>query len=125
MMAKSRYTVDPEIIRRWVEERGGRPAVVKVRSRSDYDAAAPRIDFPQYRSTGVLQRISWDQFFQKFDEKQLAFVYQERTRSGQVSRYFKFISRDVVAKFISRDLPGKFADRELAGARRGESQRNV
>jgi predicted YcjX-like family ATPase len=106
MIGKSRYTLDPETIRRWVEERGGRPAVVKVRSRSDYDAAAPRIDFPQYRSTGVLQRISWEQFFRKFDEKRLAFVYQERTRSGQLSRYFKFISRDLAGKLLPRELAG-------------------
>ena len=96
MGEKSAYTTDWDTIRRWVEERGGRPAVVKARSRGDYEAAPPRIDFPQYRSTGILQRLPWEHFFQKFEEKRLAFVYQERTRTGQMSRFFKFVSRDLL-----------------------------
>ncbi len=87
-------TTDRETIRRWVEQRGGRPAAIRARSREDYEAAAPRIDFPEYRSTGIVRRISWDEFFRKFDEKRLAFVYQERTRTGEMSRFFRFVFRD-------------------------------
>lgn len=102
MGEKSAYTTDWDTIRRWVEERGGRPAVAKAaRSRGDYEAAPPRIDFPQYRSTGILQRLSWDHFFKKFEDKRLAFVYQERTPTGQMSRFFKFVSRDLLP-------PGEF-----------------
>ncbi len=101
MAGKSACTTDRGIIRRWVEERGGRPAVAKARSRGDYEAAPPRIDFPEYRSAGILQRLSWDHFFKKFEEKRLAFVYQERTRTGEVSRFFRFVSRDLF-------LPGEF-----------------
>jgi hypothetical protein len=111
MIGKSRCTLDHETIRRWVEERGGRPAVVKARSRGDYEAASPRIDFPQYRSTGVLQRISWDQFFRKFTEKRLAFVYQERTQKGLMSRYFKLVSRDSAEKMVPREPVGSGARR--------------
>jgi hypothetical protein len=94
MAGKSVCTTDWKVIRRWVEERGGRPAVAKTRSRGDYAAAPPRIDFAQYRSAGILQRLSWEDFFRKFEEKRLAFVYQERTPTGEVSRFFRFVSRD-------------------------------
>ena len=109
MPGTSACTTDREIIRRWVEKRGGRPAAVRARSREDYEAASPRIDFPEYRSTGVVRRISWDEFFRKFDEKQLAFVYQEQTRTGAVSRFFRFVYRDAA-------LVG-----ELASARRNHT----
>ena len=79
MAGKSAFTTDWKVIKRWVEERGGRPAIVKARSRGDYIAAPPRIDFAQYRSAGIFQRLSWEDFFKKFEEKRLAFVYQERT----------------------------------------------
>lgn len=95
MLGMSACTTDREIIRRWVEKRGGRPAVIRSRSREDYEAAAPRIDFPEYRSAGVVRRISWDEFFRKFDEKRLAFVYQEETRTGAMSRFFRFVCRDI------------------------------
>jgi hypothetical protein len=42
----------------------------------------------------VLERISWDDGFQKFDEKNLCFLYQEEKQSGEDSTFFKLISRD-------------------------------
>src|SRR4051812_41736014 len=74
----SRTTTDHEEIRNWVEERGGMPAAVKATERRG-DPGILRIDFPGYSGEGRLDRIEWDEFFRKFDESGLAFVYQERT----------------------------------------------
>ena len=41
-----------------------------------------------------MQEISWEEFFDKFEEKKLAFLYQEKTSGGDESRFFKFVSRD-------------------------------
>ncbi len=38
--------------------------------------------------------ISWDEFFEKFDENNLAFLYQEELASGETSRFFKFVKRE-------------------------------
>jgi anaerobic selenocysteine-containing dehydrogenase len=38
-----------------------------------------RFDFPGYRGKDKLEPISWDEFFKKFDEKKLVFLYQDRT----------------------------------------------
>ncbi|HEY5572414.1 MAG TPA: hypothetical protein VIK64_05290 [Anaerolineales bacterium] len=93
MAGESRITTDPDEIKRWVEERGGYPASVKATS-EDGDPGLLRIDFPGYSEDESLERISWEDFFEKFEEKDLAFLYQDTIREGEESRFFKFISRD-------------------------------
>jgi hypothetical protein len=91
----SRTTTDHDEIRRWVEQRDGRPARVKGTERGGDDVGILRIDFPGVGAEQEsLEPISWDEFFKEFDEKQLAFLYQERTADGQVSRFNKFVRRD-------------------------------
>ena len=89
----SQTTTDHEVIRKWVEGRGGQPASVKGTEGGD-EAGVLRIDFPGYGDDDRLEKISWDEFFQKFDEKNLAFLYQEETSGGKESRFFKFVSRE-------------------------------
>jgi hypothetical protein len=93
MAGESKITTDHDQIRRWVEERGGYPASVKATS-EDGDPGLLRIDFPGYSEDESLERISWEDFFEKFEEKDLAFLYQDTIREGEESRFFKFISRD-------------------------------
>lgn len=50
--------------------------------------------FPGYSGDGTLERVSWEDFFEKFDEVGLEFLYQDKTRDGETSRFFKFVSRD-------------------------------
>ena len=93
MAGSSHTTIDHDEIRKWAEVRGGKPATVK-RTESDGEAGVLRIDFPGYSGAGSLEEISWDEFFKKFDEKNLAFLYQDTTSSGEQSRFFKFVSRE-------------------------------
>ena len=92
-MSSSKTTTNHDEIRKWAEARGGKPATVK-RTESNGEAGVLRIDFPGYRGSDSLEEISWDEFFKKFDEKQLAFLYQEKTSSGEQSRFFKLVSRE-------------------------------
>src|SRR4051812_41641240 len=87
--SQSRTTTDIEEIRRWVEERGGTPATVSGTERGSEAAGLLRIDFPGYSGEGTLQAIDWDEFEQKFEEANLAFLYD--TDSG--SKFCKFVSR--------------------------------
>jgi hypothetical protein len=94
-MSQSKRTTDHEQIRRWAEARNGKPARVQGTGDKD-DAGLLRIDFPERESAeedDALEEISWDEFFDKFDEKRLAFVYQDRTAAGEPSRFNKFVSR--------------------------------
>ena len=91
-MSDSQRTIDHDEIRRWVEERNGRPAHVK-RTGNDGDPGLLRIDFPG-GDEDSLEAISWDEFFEIFDDNDLAFLHQDKTGSGGTSRFNKFISRD-------------------------------
>jgi hypothetical protein len=92
MAGESHTTTDHNVIEKWVEERGGRPATVK-RTGSREEPGILRIDFPGYSGEESLEPISWEDFFEKFEEKKLAFLYQEQTKEGQQSRFCKLISR--------------------------------
>ncbi len=92
-MAQAERTTDHNQIRQWVEERGGFPATVEATAQDD-EAGILRIDFPGYSGEQSLERIDWDEFFEKFEESDLAFLYQDKTDDGQTSRFCKFVARD-------------------------------
>jgi hypothetical protein len=79
-------TTDHDEIRRWVEERGGRPASVSG-SHDDADGGILRIDFGPKEAS--LDPIDWEPFFRTFEERGLAFLHGQ----GQESRFFKFVRR--------------------------------
>ena len=89
----AKTTTDHDEIQRWVEERDGSPACVRGTGDSD-DVGLLRIDFPGYSGEETLQHIEWDEFFQKFDERNLAFLYQDETKGGQRSNFNKLIDRE-------------------------------
>lgn len=89
---ETRRTDDHDTIRQWAEKRHARPARVK-RTGDDDDPGVLRLDFPGYTGDDELEEISWDDFFQKFDEKGLAFIYQEQTESGELSNFNKLVNR--------------------------------
>lgn len=89
----SKRTTDHAKIRQWAEVRNGKPARVQGTGESD-DPGLLRIDFPEdHEDEDDLEEITWDEFFEKFDEKRLAFVYQEKTAGGEPSRFNKFVGR--------------------------------
>ena len=86
-------TTDHDTIKQWVEDRGGVPAVV-TDTADDDGGGLLRIDFPD--ADGVsenLSTISWEQFFETFEDSELAFLYQEETSDGETSRFNKFVAR--------------------------------
>lgn len=87
-MAEAKRTTDHDEIRAWVERRGGKPAHVKSTGKGD-DVGVLRIDFPGYTGENTLEEISWEQFFEAFDENELAFLYQDEGDS----RFNKLVSR--------------------------------
>jgi hypothetical protein len=84
-------TTDHEAIRKWVEERGGHPAVVKDTESRTHTSGMIRIDFDDSdgsRDAG-LKRVGWDEFFKIFDNNHLAFLHQDVPDS----RFNKFVQR--------------------------------
>lgn len=91
--ASTKKTTDHNEIKQWVESRGGHPATVKS-TQEKGEPGVLRIDFPGYSGEDSLEEISWDAFFDKFEESKLAMIYQEELKSGDESRFCKLINRD-------------------------------
>ncbi len=86
-------TTDHEEIQKWVEARGGHPATVKRTAKGNQPAGVIRIDYPGFSGKESLKPISWEEWFRVFDERRLAFLYQERTAGGKQSRFSKLVCR--------------------------------
>jgi len=86
-MTRAHTTTNHERIRKWVESRGGHPASVAATG----DHGLLRIDFDP--SEESLKETDWETFFDTFEHKQLAFLYQDKTADGKPSRFNKFIDR--------------------------------
>jgi len=79
-------TRDHDTIRRWAEERGGRPAKVA----GNGAGGILRLDFGEPEED--LEEIEWDEFFEIFDDRGLTFLYQDHLVNGDVSRFSKFVA---------------------------------
>jgi hypothetical protein len=89
-MSDAKTTQDHDTIRAWAQARGGKPATVS--GTGDGEAGILRLDFDP--KDEKLDTITWGEFFEKFDEADLAFLYQEETADGKKSRFHKFISAE-------------------------------
>jgi hypothetical protein len=92
-MSAAKITTDHNEIRKWVEEREGKPASVRGTEKGSEESGILRINFPGYSGEDTLEEISWDEFFRKLEESNLAFLYQKEIE-GKESRFFKFIDRN-------------------------------
>lgn len=86
-MASAQTTTDHETIRKWAESRGGRPAKISTGG----SGGVLRIDFGEPEEE--FEPISWDEFFDIFDENKLQFLYQDETQEGGTGRFNKLIDR--------------------------------
>lgn len=89
----SKTTTDHEEIRSWAEAHGGKPAAV-ARTHSQGDVGIIRIMFPEapHSEHSALEEISWDEFFEEFDSRGLALLYEED------SLFSKIIGRDTAER---------------------------
>jgi hypothetical protein len=95
---ESKVTTDHDEIRRWVEARGGKPATIKGTAHKSEEAGLLRIDMPGGAANPPLEPVSWDEFFKKFDEENLAFLYQDAKADGEPSFFSKFVEREGAGK---------------------------
>ncbi len=93
MASETRTTTDHQEIRKWAESRNGMPATVAGTAAGGEEAGLLRIHFPDAGQAENLKEISWQDFFDKFEEQQLAFLHQNTGESGETSYFFKFVRR--------------------------------
>lgn len=94
-----KVTTDHHEIKLWSQAHRGRPEIVDDPT-STGDEPFLRIDFPGDEDNVFLEentpekRVTWDNFFAKFDELQLAFMYEENAEGEDLSLAYRFIKRD-------------------------------
>jgi hypothetical protein len=93
----SKITTNHDEIRRWAEERGARPVagnrtILLAFSGDDGDES--------------LIEIPWDRWFEKFERRKLALLYQEQTAGGERSNFNETVSRET-AKQVEEAVGGK------------------
>jgi hypothetical protein len=85
-LAMAQTTTDHATIRKWAEARDGRPARVKGTGDAK-DAGLLRLDFGKPEES--LEAISWEEFFEKFEESELALLYEDEPEN----RFSKLVHR--------------------------------
>lgn len=91
-MSSSDTTTDHKVIRKWIEDRDGHPSVVKATEDNGRGGGLLRIDFRE--PDDKLEEVDWDEFFKIFDDSKLAFLHQDKTADGKISRFNKFVARE-------------------------------
>jgi hypothetical protein len=90
--SSSKSTRDHEEIRRWADARHAVPCEVSG-TESGGSTGILRFEFSDApnRNDNRLQEISWEDFFEKFDNSNLELLYQETTAEGEQSNFNKFV----------------------------------
>lgn len=85
-MSQAKTTTDHAAIHKWAESRRGWPARVESAEKGD-DPGILRLGFGE--PAGKLAEISRDEFFEKFEKDELAFLFQDEFDS----RFDKLVRR--------------------------------
>lgn len=94
-------TTDHDLVREWVEDRGGRPALALTPDGMD---TALRIDFGD--AGDELEEVTWNEFFKLFEDNELALAYEEVAADGSESYEYSFVSRNALEEGVE-DIPGE------------------
>jgi hypothetical protein len=92
----SRRLTDHSEIRQWAQARNATPACVRGTGGGE-ETGMIRLDFPGFSGVDRLQDISWDEWFQSFEDNKLALLVQEETAGGAQSNFNKLVSRETAA----------------------------
>ena len=93
-------TINPDIIREWVQERGGEPMKMRGTGSSGMDPTVLAVVFPGARANPSLEPLGWDEWLAELDDQQLAVVM----RGGEgAESTVKVIRKDKVIMTGLRD----------------------
>lgn len=90
-----KYTVDNKEIRGWVEAHGGMPVVLKeaVEEDEEGEESSDMLHISFDPNDINMEEMEWDEFFERFDNENLALVYDEITPEGTIPD-FELLDRD-------------------------------
>mgnify|MGYP005752203999 CR=1 FL=1 len=88
-MSEAKKTTNHDEIRKWAEQHGGVPAVIKGTEKDGSGEGVLRIHFPEKsKNDDSFDEISWDEFFKEFDNNKLALLHDPN------GNFSKLVNRD-------------------------------
>lgn len=111
-------TTDHGKIKKWVEERRGKPQ--KIDAPGVPDTPGLRVDFPGreddvFLSSGKKGRdISWEEFFAIFEEEKLSFMY-DNSPAADLSLSYRFANRTPPEKTEMTEDEVREEEEEISG----------
>lgn len=96
-MSDRKVTTDHREIKKWAKEHKAVPAIIDD-EKAGADEVGIRLDFPgdydeKYLDKQDTHDIKWSEFFDIFEDKKLAFIYDVDSKSDPTWSY-KFIKRE-------------------------------
>lgn len=88
-----KYTIDQAEIREWIEAHSGVPAVLKEVSEDEGEESDDMLHISFDPNDPDMEEMEWDEFFERFDNDNLALVYDDLTPKGTVPD-FELVDRD-------------------------------
>jgi len=116
----SKTTTDHDEIRAWAKKHGAVPAAVDRTHEDGGDVGIIRLMFPKASQSehGSLVEIGWDEFFEQFDESELALIIDEK------SNFNKFVGRDTADRRAhGENDASRHKERDGGGAPRKQDAR--
>jgi hypothetical protein len=101
----NRITWSHEEIKNWIERHNGKPAIFDDPT-SESDKIGIRIDFEgkedeKYMESGVKTEIvEWEKFFEIFDKRKLAFIYNDQKEPRDVTMAYLLVPRKNLEKYL-------------------------
>ena len=99
MNATPRETIDHLEIREWAERQGGKPQVFDNPAAGS-DPVGLRIDFAEGQDDRFVPEgnpprdVSWEEFFDLFEQLSLVFVYEDGREVADKSMLYQFARRE-------------------------------
>lgn len=102
--------IDHEEVRGWIEEHGGRPALVRGVLEEEGEENPEILHIAFDGDVGV-EEISWSEFFDRFDNENLALVYETQEDPSEFSLIDRVAAIDEF--FPETGLPDSGDEQEL------------
>ncbi len=109
-MSTIKMTTDHTAIQEWAEKNNGTPQLIDDPSFTG-DIPSVRIDFPvriddSFLSESMLRDVTWEVFFARFEQEQLAFIYRDDVDlkdPESVYKAYRFIKRDALDELAEQE----------------------
>lgn len=89
-MLETKTTTDYDEIKAWARRRDAKPAAIM--EENDIVGSLQFI-MPDVKTMERVGEISWDEWFEKFEREELAFLYLDASATGDPSNYHQFVKR--------------------------------